>query len=206
MGYYEDLFAESNLEKELKEKRDALDNAFTESAEYKAYLNSISEINHQIYEEASKRWNSVHEKYKEKNREKVRFVSKDFSYVQPIENDKINSLKESVRFLSEKDRERFLRDIIQEFKYDSLNDYENPTTTIDDIKELQKILVQCVINFVGEKNLKDIDEIHFSFDGIQDSVEQSEWVSSSDSSISAIGNQEEKDSGMIARRLIGNYY
>ena len=99
MGYYEDLFAESNLEKELKEKRDALDNAFTESAEYKAYLNSISEINHQIYEEASKRWNSVHEKYKEKNREKVRFVSKDFSYVQPIENDKINSLKESVRFL-----------------------------------------------------------------------------------------------------------
>lgn len=57
-----------------------------------------------------------------------------------------------------------------------------------------------------EKELKDIDEIHFSFDGIQDSVEQSEWVSSSDSSISAIGNQEEKDSGMIARRLIGNYY
>ena len=60
---------------------------------------------------------------------------------------------------------RYLDDIIQEFKYDSLNDYENPTTTIDDIKELQKILAQCVINFVGEKNLKDIDEIHFSFFG-----------------------------------------
>lgn len=206
MGYYNELFTKSDLEKELIEKRDALDKAFIESAEYKAYLNSISEINHQIFEEASKRWNFVNEKYKEKNREKVRFVSKDFPYVQPIENDKIDSLKESVRFLSEKDRKRFLRDIIQEFKYDYLNDYENPTTTIDDIKELQKILAQCVINFVGEKNLKDIDEIHFSFDGVQDSVEQCEWVSSSDSSISAIGDQEEKDNGMIERRLIGNYY
>ena len=48
MGYFEDLFAESELEKELKEKRKVLDDSFHDSPEYKTYAEAMSQINEQI--------------------------------------------------------------------------------------------------------------------------------------------------------------
>lgn len=209
MDYYKELFTESDLEKELKEKRKSLDKAFVSLPEYKAYIDSISEINHQIFTEQSKRWEFIHERYKGINREKKKIEripkNNDF-YIDTFDNDKINSLFDEVCSLSDSERKKFLKKVTNHFKYDELDVYEHPQTTIDDIKELQKILAQCVINFVGEKDLKDIDEVHFYFDGIQDSVAQCEWVPSSDSSISVIGWQKENETEFNERKLIGNYF
>ena len=44
MGYFEDLFAESELEKELKEKRKVLEDSFYDSPEYKAYDEALEKL------------------------------------------------------------------------------------------------------------------------------------------------------------------
>lgn len=51
-----------------------------------------------------------------------------------------------------------------------------------------------------------IEKVSFYFDGVQDSVKAMDWSLASDSSISVIGLQEEKDNGMTARKLIGKIY
>ena len=56
-----------------------------------------------------------------------------------------------------------------------MDDYENPVTTIQDIKDLQQLLAQSLINFVDDRNLSDIDEVSFYFDGVQDSVKAMDW-------------------------------
>ena len=84
--------------------------------------------------------------------------------------------------------------------------YENPVTTINDIKELQEKLVQTTIDFIKERNLTDIDEIGFSVDGLEgNAIEFGEWTPCIDSHISVCGLQNEDDETFRVRKIIGEY-
>lgn len=74
-------------------------------------------------------------------------------------------------------------------RHDDLHEYINPVTTTDDIKELQKKLVQTCIDFIKEKNLTDIDAVRFNVDGLEDSIEFGEWTPGMDSYIGVEGLQ-----------------
>lgn len=97
-------------------------------------------------------------------------------------------------------------------KHDDLPKYENPVTTTDDIKELQKKLVQTCIDFIKEKNLTDIDAVRFNVDGLEDSIEFGEWTPGMDSYIGVEGLQDEsypdrfgESYSYRVRKFIGEY-
>ena len=77
-----------------------------------------------------------------------------------------------------------------------LPEYKNPITTKENINELHHILVQTCIDYMRKHNLTDIDEIHFSADGLSGSYEFGEWTPSTDSSIEVIGLEFEKWTSM----------
>lgn len=70
--------------------------------------------------------------------------------------------------------------------------YENPITSLKDLSDLQHLLTNAVISFCKERNLTDIDRLSFDVDGIQDSIEYGEWTPSTDSSLIAYGDENEK--------------
>ena len=80
---------------------------------------------------------------------------------------------------------------VRMIRHDDLPVYENPVTQKEDIKELQKRLVQTCIDFVKEKNLTDIDAVRFNVDGLGDSIEFGEWTPGMDSYIGVEGLQDE---------------
>ena len=80
--------------------------------------------------------------------------------------------------------------------------YQNPITTDENINELHHILVQTCLNYMREHKLTDIDEIHFSADGLNSSYEFGEWTPGTDSSIDVIGLEFEED-GTPYRARIG---
>ena len=95
-----------------------------------------------------------------------------------------------------------------------LDNYKNPITTQDNIKELQEILVQTCIDYIRKHNLTDIDEINFSVNGLSgDSYREGKWMPSTDSHIEVIGIEYEKwtsmnngkEYKMPVRKKIGEY-
>ena len=87
-----------------------------------------------------------------------------------------------------------------------LGEYKDPKTTRSDIKDLHKLLVQTCINFIKERNLTEIYEVHFGVDGLEnDAIDFDEWTPGMDSSLSVIGLQE-KDNGFRVRKIIGESY
>lgn len=85
-----------------------------------------------------------------------------------------------------------------------LPEYKNPITTLENIKELQKILVQTTIDYIKKNNLKDVYNVYFSVDGLCDAIEFGEWTAGMDSYISVEGLQDEDDF-ITCRKLIGEY-
>lgn len=75
--------------------------------------------------------------------------------------------------------------------------FESPITTMEDLSDLQNELMSTAIRFCRERNLTDIDRLSFGADGIQDSVEYGEWTPSTDSSLVALGYENDK------QKLIG---
>jgi hypothetical protein len=66
--------------------------------------------------------------------------------------------------------------------------FKNPITTSENINELHHLLVQTCLDYMRKHNLTDIDEIHFSADGLSgSSYEYGEWTPGTDSSIEVIG-------------------
>ena len=95
-----------------------------------------------------------------------------------------------------------------------LDNYKNPITTQDNIKELQEILVQTCIDYMKKHNLTDIDEINFYVNGLSgDSYREGKWMPSTDSHIEVIGIECEKFTSMNngkeyempVRALIGSW-
>ena len=88
--------------------------------------------------------------------------------------------------------------------HEDLDDYENPVTTHNDIRDLQEKLVQTCIDFIRERKLTDIDAVGFSVDGLEgNALEFGEWVPAIDSYISVIGLQNDESINWRVRRLIG---
>lgn len=74
-------------------------------------------------------------------------------------------------------------------------------TNIEHIKELQEILVQTVIDYIGKNDLTDIDAVDFHVDGLKGSVPHKEWCPCTDSAITVKGEKhkciERKDGKVI---------
>lgn len=86
-----------------------------------------------------------------------------------------------------------------------LQKYNNPKTTKENIKELQELLVQTIINYCVEHNLQEIDEVNFNVDGLSgDSFREQKWTPGTDSYIEVIGLQPEGK--YMVRKFIGDYY
>ena len=78
--------------------------------------------------------------------------------------------------------------------------FESPITSMEDLLDLQKELMNTAICFCKERNLTDIDSLSFGADGIQDSIEYGEWTASTDSSLVAHGYENNK------QKLIGEVF
>lgn len=91
-----------------------------------------------------------------------------------------------------------------------LEKYEGAITTSENINELHHILVQTCLDYMRKHNLTDIDEIHFSADGLSgSSYECGEWTPGTDSYLGVIGLQFEekkKKFNIPVRRIIGESY
>ena len=90
MGYYEDLFAKTELEKELEEKIAILEKFFHESPEYKAYEEELSQLNGQLIFERKRHIKEVKNKYEGKRTNRT--VPRTFLVDTPTE--KKSSIKE----------------------------------------------------------------------------------------------------------------
>lgn len=89
------------------------------------------------------------------------------------------------------------------FDVDGLMIYENPVTTKSHVTDLHHLLVQTCLEFMKKHNLTDIEEVHFSADGLQDGLKYMEWTPGIDSSLDVIGYQNDKDDGYPQRCRIG---
>lgn len=90
----------------------------------------------------------------------------------------------------------------------NLEKYKDAITTSENINELQHILVQTCLDYMRKHNLTDIDEIHFTADGLSNSYEYGEWTPATDSYLGVIGLQIEEDGkfNLPVRRIIGESY
>lgn len=91
-----------------------------------------------------------------------------------------------------------------------LEKYKDAITTSENINELHHILVQTCLDYMRKHNLTDIDEIHFSADGLSgSSYEYGEWTPGTDSYLGVIGLQFEekgKKFNFPIRKIIGESY
>lgn len=85
-----------------------------------------------------------------------------------------------------------------------LEEFKNPKTTKTQIRDLQALLVQTIIDYCNSNNITEVDEVHFNVNGLSgDSYKYSKWMPSTDSYIELIGLEEEN--GYRVRRFIGDY-
>ena len=88
-------------------------------------------------------------------------------------------------------------------------EYANPKTTKEDLKELLEILVQDTIDFINERELTDIYSVSFGADSLDLSARDGEWTPSTDASIAAYGLGEETINGKTiggCLQTIGEYF
>lgn len=80
----------------------------------------------------------------------------------------------------------------------------NRITTDKNINELHYILVQTVIDYINDNSLTDINEIHFSADGLKTSAQYGEWTPETDSYLGIYGLEKEGEGEYDwVRRFIG---
>lgn len=106
--------------------------------------------------------------------------------------------------LSNDEKQEFVKRIRTHWPDWECEQYENPKTNIEDIKELQKGLVQLCIDYILEHGLNDIDEVRFSADMLQESKKYGQWTPATDSFIDVYGFQK-GEHGFLVRKIIGEY-
>lgn len=118
--------------------------------------------------------------------------------------ENVKQLAEDFINLSNEEKQEFVKRIQAHWPDWACDNYENPTTKIENIKELQERMVQLCIDYLIEKGLDDIQEVRFSADMLQFSKEHGEWTPATDSFITVYGFQTDEH-GLEARRIIGEY-
>lgn len=118
--------------------------------------------------------------------------------------ENVKQLAESFINLSNEEKQEFVKRTREHFPDWNFDNYENPQTTKENIKELQEKMVQLCIDYLNEHGLNDVDEVRFSVDMLQESKKYGEWTPMTDSFITVCGFQE-NEKGIQVRKFIGEY-
>ena len=217
MTYYERLFARSEEEERIDAELDAERKRFEETEAYKEHQENLTNLLDELKVAGEKR-RAEAKKHKPRRRAKVKHMSvEDLAAFkaegQRIKEERIDSypeeLKAAIRAYENLD-EGAKKVFSQETwcYHRDYDDYKDPQTTKEDIKELLEILVQETIDFINERGLKDIWSVGFSADDLQTSAEAGEWTPATDASLYVSGLGKEKgrngDEYTVAKR-IGEY-
>ena len=119
--------------------------------------------------------------------------------------ENVKQLAEDFINLSNEEKQEFVKRIRAHWPDWKCKKYENPKTTIENVKELQERMVQLCIDFIKEYELDDLDEVKFSADMLQESSKYGEWTPATDSFIDVYGFQKDEH-GLMARKIIGEYF
>ena len=199
-SYFDDMFKETEEEKEINKLIDEENKAWEETEAYKVHYDKIMSYLQQLSDLRIKR----HENAREK---RVRLRKKNnIDVTKPVEKkehdySKVEELASQVNNLTWGERIVF-----NSMVYDELPKYNNPQTTKDDINELHHLLVQTCIDFINDKKLKDIDVVSFSADSLQESSKFGEWCPSTDSYIEIEGYQMDEKGNIIGRALMDKQF
>lgn len=210
MDWIEKFLERNGEEDALYAEMDKLTEERENSPETIAYRKKISDLMEQIKELAKKRREELRkerrmpekvamdEEGKKKFREQIKkkkeeeFARMPQSYIEAVL---------AYRKLSPELKRKFMFEVYER-DISEIPQHENPKTTEKDISDLQRILVQDVIDFLNERGLNEVDAVDFGVDGLRASLPYEEWTPSSDSSIRFEGLTEDPIPG---RTIIGTY-
>jgi len=217
--YYDELFTKSDEEIKVDKEIDREINEFESTPEYIAYkerLDALWKRSHQLMvDRLSRVKTNKRERLRQEHIDgKVIDIEVLKAQIKARKEKEYNELPDSLKTLisaynelTKEEKKKFDRETSCRI-CNELNKYENPQTQEKDLKELLEILVQECVDFINERGLKDIEEIHFGVDGLQTSAENGTWCPDSDASIWAAGyNKEDFSNGKKynVRQFIGEY-
>lgn len=117
-------------------------------------------------------------------------------------NTKLNEVIEIAKQFTDDEWIEFKHQTAKNSMWIQLDDYKDPITTRENAYELQKKLIQTVINFIKENKLNDIDEIEFKVDCLKPSVEFGSWCPATDSYLGVVGVQKDDKDKYLVRKFI----
>jgi len=118
--------------------------------------------------------------------------------------EKVKQLAEDFINLSNDEKQEFVKRVRTHWPDWTCENYENPTTTKENVKELQEQMVQLCIDYLNANNLDDVEEVQFTADMLQVSKKHGKWSSATDSFIEVYGFQDDEN-GIKVRKLVGEY-
>ena len=213
--YYDWLFEESEEEKEIHSLLDQERERYESTEAYKEHQRTLDTLLDELVKAGKRRREKAKEHRPSRNKAKPvkvdmeafrreneqRYQEKFKTYPEALQRA-ITAYNE----LDETQKKVFARDT---WVYHSEHDqFENPQTTKQDIRELLDILVQTTIDFIMERGLKDIDSVGFGADSLQESARFGEWTPATDASIHVygMGYETSKDGTKYAvEKKIGDY-
>lgn len=215
--YYDWLFEQSEEEKDIHRRLDEERERFENTDVYKEHYAKVDELMEELKVEGQKRREEA-KKHKPKRRAKAKHMSEEELAAfkaegRRIKEERIESYPEELKSLI-KAYENLDEGAKKVFKKETYfyapdyDDYKDPQTTKEDIRELLEILVQETIDFINERGLKDIWSVGFSADDLQTSAEYGEWTPATDASlyVSGMGKEKGKDGKEYSViQNIGNY-
>lgn len=200
--YYDWLFEESEEEKDIHRRLDEERKRFENTETYKEHYAKVDELMEELKVEGQKRREEAKKRKPERRRGKLRHISEEEAAArraegQRIKEERIESYPEELKAvirayenLDESAKKVFSKETW--CYHPDYDDYKDPQTTKEDIRELLEILVQETIDFINERGLKDIWSVGFSADDLQTSAEYGEWTSATDASLYVSGMGKEK--------------
>lgn len=215
--YYDWLFEQSEEEKDIHRRLDEERERFENTETYKEHYAKVDELMAELKAESKKRREEA-KKHKPRRRAKAKHMSEEELTAfkaegQRIKEERIESYPEELKAvirayenLDESAKKVFSKETW--CYHPDYDDYKDPQTTKEDIKELLEILVQETIDFINERGLKDIWSVGFSADDLQTSAEYGEWTPATDASLYVSGLGKEKGRNgeeYTVTQNIGNY-
>lgn len=194
-SYHDWLFEESEEEKEIRKQLDEERDRYEKNEEFIKHSKILDDLFDKLTEAGKRRREKgkeearrhrVHrepkkidmEEFKRKNEEEHR--KKFESYPEPLKQaiTAYNDLDEQAKKVFQHETWVYHPD------YDN---YPNPQTKKEDLRDLLEILVQTTIDFINERGLKDIDSVGFGADSLQESARRGEWTPATDANVYANG-------------------
>ena len=202
MTYYDYLFTPSEEEEQIQAELDAERERYEQTEEYKEHTKKTNELLDKLIAAGEKRRKEA-QKYKpERKRAKAKHMDPEVwkAEQEEIRKQRFEALPQELKdaisayhSLDENEKKKFASETW--CYHPDYDNFENPQTTENDLKELLEILVQTTIDFINERGLKDIDAIGFGADSLQESAKWGEWTPATDANIHATGIGTKKGCG-----------